>query len=89
MQPTVRMSASLRPGGTLPEIQETMDWLVDHGCSYEGANRRYQAVNVPPEIDPETITAFLTEADVRWEYTDPTYEDIYPEGATDNRPADG
>jgi hypothetical protein len=70
------------------EIQETMDWLVEHGCSYEGANRRYQAVNVPPEVDLDIITAFLTEAEVRWEYADPTYEDIHPEGATDNRPAD-
>jgi hypothetical protein len=60
------------------EIREVMDWLVEHGCSYEGANRRYQAVNVPPEVDLGAITTFLTEAGVRWEYADPSYEDLHP-----------
>jgi hypothetical protein len=71
------------------EIREAMDRLVVAGCSYEGANRRYQAVNVPPEVDLETVTRFLTDAEVRWEYADPTYEDIHGEGAVEgDRPAD-
>jgi hypothetical protein len=70
------------------EIQETMDWLVERGCSYEGANRRYQAVNVPPEVDLTAVTTFLTEAEVRWEYADPTYEDVYPKDTSEGYPAD-
>jgi uncharacterized protein DUF4265 len=71
------------------EIQEIMDRLVELGCSYEGANRRYQAVNVPPEANLDSVTRFLTDADVRWEYADPTYEDVHGEDSADgNRPAD-
>ena len=71
------------------EIQELMDRLVGLGCSYEGANRRYQAVNVPPEADLEAVTRFLIDADARWEYADPTYEDLHGEEAMGgDRPAD-
>jgi Domain of unknown function (DUF4265) len=71
------------------EIQGIMDWLVEHGCSYEGANRRYQAVNVPPGADLASIATFLTEADARWEYADPTYEEVHADGRTrEDRPAD-
>lgn len=59
------------------EIRHVMDWLVAQGCSFEGANRRYQAVNVPPEVDLEAVATFLTERDVRWEHADPTYEDLH------------
>ncbi len=71
------------------EIREVMDRLVELGCSYEGANRQYQAVNVPPEANLEAVTRFLTDADVRWEYADPTYEDLHGEEPEDrDRPAD-
>ena len=61
------------------EIQEVMDWLVARGCSYEGASHRYQAVNVPPEVELDAVATYLTERDVRWEYADPTYEDLHGE----------
>lgn len=63
-------------------IRGIMDRLVELGCSYEGANRRYQAVNVPPDADLVSVTSFLTEADLRWEYADPAYEDVYGEENT-------
>jgi Domain of unknown function (DUF4265) len=59
------------------EIQDVMDWLIRHGCSYEGANRRYQAVNVPPQVDLGAVANFLTNAGVRWEHADPTYSDMH------------
>ena len=71
------------------EIQDIMDWLVEHGCSYEGANRRYQAVNVPPAVNLGSVATFLTEADVRWEYADPANEEVHPQESTrGDRPAD-
>ncbi len=71
------------------EIREVMDRLVALGCSYEGANRRYQAVNVPPETDLGSVTSFLADAGIRWEYADPTYEDVHDEDDADgDRPAD-
>lgn len=71
------------------EIREIMNRLVELGCSYEGANRRYQAVNVPPEADLVVVTNFLTETDMRWEYADPTYEDVHGEAdAAEDPPAD-
>lgn len=69
------------------EIRDVMHWLVEHGCSYEGANRRYQAVNVPPEVDLNSIAAHLTAASIRWEYADPTYEDVHPEETAGTDPS--
>jgi len=66
------------------EIQEVMDRIVALGCSYEGVNLRYQAVNVPPESDLEAVARLLTKADVEWGHADPTYEDRYGE-----EPGDG
>src|SRR5436305_8300656 len=47
------------------------------GCSFEGANRRYVAIDVPPSVELPAITAFLTEKNVRWEHADPTREELY------------
>jgi hypothetical protein len=46
------------------------------GCSFEGANRKYLAIDIPPSVDLEIVVAFLTTEGVRWEYADPTYEQV-------------
>src|SRR5437763_5731009 len=43
------------------------------GCSFEGANRRYVAINVPPAVELTAVTEFFTERDIRWEHADPTW----------------
>jgi len=47
------------------------------GCSFEGATRRYIAIDVPANVQLETVAAFLTNNEIRFEYADPTYEDLY------------
>jgi hypothetical protein len=53
--------------------------LLALGCSYEGANKTYIAVNIPPEVDLQTIRDYLVEMDATWEYADPTYAELFPE----------
>jgi hypothetical protein len=53
--------------------------LVDIGCDFEGANRKYIVVNIPPSVDLDTVAQLLTSAEVSWEYADPTYETLFPE----------
>jgi hypothetical protein len=47
------------------------------GCSFEGANRRYVSIDVPPAVELKTVADFLTEKKIRWEHADPTWEEIY------------
>jgi hypothetical protein len=47
------------------------------GCSFEGANRRYVAIDVPPPVELTKVTEFLTERDIRWEHADPTWEELH------------
>jgi hypothetical protein len=57
--------------------------LIDMGCSYEGANRRFMAVNIPQAVPLEGVAAYLTTAGVQWEHADPTWEDLHGRGGCD------
>ena len=54
-----------------------LDQITRLGCSFEGANRKYIGVNLPPGVDLAVVAAFLTDANIRWEHADPTYEEYY------------
>ena len=71
LKPSARESA---------DSQGLLDRLVALGCSYEGMNPAYLAINVPGTVDLETITTFLTQIDRQWEYVDPTYAEVHGEG---------
>ena len=60
------------------ESQATLDELVAFGCSFEGANPRYIAINIPKEIDLGEACEILVRRNVRWEHADPSYDEIYP-----------
>jgi len=62
------------------EGQLVLDGLVELGCTYEGANRRYISVNVPPGIELAAVRRYLIERDAEWEHADPTYEELFPNG---------
>ena len=59
---------------------EKLQGLVDLGCSYEGANPSYICVDIPPEVDFGSIRNYLIEKDLYFEYADPTYEELFPDG---------
>lgn len=56
-----------------------LEHLVSMGCSYEGANKRFFAINLPPQVDLDEVCDYLTNIEVHWEYVDPTYADLFPE----------
>jgi hypothetical protein len=66
------------PVPSTEESNDVLDALVSMGCSYEGLNRRYFSINVPPAADHTAVCAFLTKAELTWEYADPTYAQLYP-----------
>lgn len=55
--------------------------LVSRGCTYEGANRGYMSIDVPPSVKLQTIRQYLIDNDATWEHADPTYEELFPENA--------
>jgi hypothetical protein len=64
-----------------PFTDEWLSKLVALGASYEGANRKYYGVNIPPGIDLGVVANFLISEGVEWEHADPTYDEIH--GRTD------
>jgi broad specificity polyphosphatase/5'/3'-nucleotidase SurE len=50
--------------------------LINLGCSYEGAYSKLISINVPANIDLSSITGYLVNKNLQWEYADPTYEEI-------------
>lgn len=65
------------PVETGNESQQILDYLVELGCDYEGSNRRYIVVNIPPHTNFDAVVDFLTRNEVQFEHTDPTYLDLY------------
>ncbi len=61
------------------ESRRLMDTLVERGCSFEGANPGFVAVNIPATVPLEAIVDLLVDSGFNWEYADPTYDDLYPD----------
>jgi hypothetical protein len=49
------------------------------GYDYEGANRKYFSVNVPPHVELDVVRNYLIEQKATWEHADPTYATLFPE----------
>jgi hypothetical protein len=61
-----------------PSAHAILDQLRSLGCSYEGANPRFFAVEVPPHVNLDSVSQFLISTGEQWEYADPTYEHLFP-----------
>jgi hypothetical protein len=55
--------------------------LISLGCTYEGANRGYMSIDVPPSVQLESVRRYLIDQDVQWEHADPRYEELFPDDA--------
>ncbi len=55
--------------------------LVALGCTYEGANRTYIAVNIPPEVELQDVRSYLIVRVPQWEHADPMHESLFPDEA--------
>jgi Domain of unknown function (DUF4265) len=60
------------------ESDRVLQGLVALGCTYEGANRGYMSVNVPPELSLAAVRDYLVEQDAQWEHADATYDELNP-----------
>ena len=77
---TVRLILD-RPAEPGNRSAEILDALAALGAGYEGANHKYLAVNIGPEVDFEHVCRLLSEKAAQWEHADPTYEELYPDSA--------
>jgi hypothetical protein len=59
--------------------QALLDSLAELGCDFEKATKLLVVVNIPPSVELADVAETLTEAEVQWEYADPTYEDLFPD----------
>ena len=58
---------------------ELLQGLVSRGCTCEGANPNYLALDVPPGVDLKPIRNLLIASKVIWEHSDPAYNEPFPE----------
>jgi hypothetical protein len=61
------------------ESQAVLDKLVEMGCSYEGANPAFVAINIPPSVSLEAVCEYVKSTGREWEHGDPSYDELYPE----------
>lgn len=75
---TIRVIFELpvEPGNASDTILQN---LVSMGCNYEGSNKKYICVNIPPAVNLESVGNYLIKINATWEHADPTYESLYPE----------
>jgi hypothetical protein len=62
------------------ESDRVLQGLVALGCTYEGANRGYMSVNVPPELSLAAVRDYLVKQDAQWEHADPTHDELHLHG---------
>ena len=63
------------------QSNQMLQGLVALGCSYEGANDMYVSVNIPPNVEIDSVREYLIEQGATWEHADPTYETLFPQDA--------
>ena len=63
------------------ESDTLLQGLLKLGCTYEGANRGYMAIDLPPDVPLENVRQFLIEQGAQWEHADPSYAELYPNEA--------
>lgn len=55
-----------------------MEDIVSLGCEFEGANRKFFCINIPPAADFNAVEGYLIKNSVEFEIADPNYETLYP-----------
>jgi hypothetical protein len=59
-----------------PPISQLVAKLKALGCTIELRKPDLVAISIPPSVKIESVADFLTSHDVRWEYANPTFDDI-------------
>ena len=45
--------------------------------SLRGANPKFIAISIPATVSLEAVVTYLTNANLRWEYANPTFEELF------------
>ena len=61
------------------ETADLLNTLVSIGCDFENANNKLVVLNIPATVELNEVAEQLNDADVQWEYADPTYEEVFPD----------
>jgi uncharacterized protein DUF4265 len=86
---TIRVILAVTSGGQPTfESQQMLSGILERGCSYEGRNKLLFAVNIPAPVNLAGIAQYLTDSGFRWEYADPTFNDLFPGEQGESDPAD-
>jgi len=68
---------TLRVQSEEPISPRFLEQLIAVGCSYEGANPKFIAIDVPPAVELSVPVGLLCNSGLLWEYADPTHEQIH------------
>jgi hypothetical protein len=68
-----------------PEQERALNALNALGCTYEGYNPRYFAIDIPPGVELSTVVDHLTRGEYEWEYVDPTYDEVHADAAATSK----
>jgi hypothetical protein len=63
------------------ESEGLVNKLVSLGCHFEGANKKFIVINIPPSVELTTVAELVNDTGVSWEYADPPYEELFPDEA--------
>lgn len=61
------------------ESLDLLQQLASLGCSYEGANKLYICIDIPPEVELEKVRQFAIQRAIQFEHADPTYSELFPD----------
>jgi Domain of unknown function (DUF4265) len=64
----------IRSEQNIPE--DKLAIITATGATYEGANRKFLAIDIPPSVNLGDVVAAITHTGVEWEYADPTYAQV-------------
>lgn len=61
-------------------VKDTLQTLNSMGCGYEGDGNRFFVINIQPHCNFIEVRDFIDSCKLDWEYADPTYEELFPDG---------
>ena len=80
----VILEASEAGGEWTFESRSLATGLRERGCDIENANGVLVGVTVPPNVDVVQVGEYIDEAGFRFEYADPTFEQLFPDEVSEN-----
>lgn len=65
------------PAETGNASERLLQGLTSRGCTYEGANRSYMSIDIPPDVNLDVVRQYLVDNNATWEHADPTHDELF------------